>query len=336
MKISSLAFVLLNFVVAQVASSQDIYFSQYDRVPLSLNPALTGNMTNDYRLNINYRNQSSKILRGDDYTVNAISLERKFILKNGDAIGFGFSGWVDRAGEISFGTTQGRVLLSYQTIFGLKTKNQHTLSFGGDLGLVKSRMHHCQPRWDSQYFDLVDESTLLPMEYCLTSISPDLVWPDLSFGFNWSSLFSQDLTIHFGVAIHHAFQSRIKYFDLETYNMRRFVFHGGASKKVTEKVKIHPKLMFLTQGDTKQYILGTALELQLAKPRLQIGSYLKGGNEPVLGIKSDALINTVSLNYNSFQIGLSYDVPLNKADTRGTFSRAFELTTTFLFDVKKN
>src|SRR5579863_8951550 len=39
------------------AKAQDIHFSQYYASPLSLNPALTGNVNGVFRASFNYRNQ---------------------------------------------------------------------------------------------------------------------------------------------------------------------------------------------------------------------------------------------------------------------------------------
>src|SRR5579863_2409265 len=49
--------VLLVVVYAVTSNAQDIHFSQYYASPLSLNPALTGNVNGVFRASFNYRNQ---------------------------------------------------------------------------------------------------------------------------------------------------------------------------------------------------------------------------------------------------------------------------------------
>ena len=59
--------------------AQDIHFSQYYANPLNLNPALTGYMAGDQRLNINYRNQWARII--NPYKTLSVSYDQHFFRK---------------------------------------------------------------------------------------------------------------------------------------------------------------------------------------------------------------------------------------------------------------
>jgi len=104
-------FLILAFVLASTSAfiAQDIHFSQFYMSPLNLNPALTGVMNCNTRVVANYRNQWSQVLRGDAYNTYSVSYDQKIAVGRSDYFGIGGTFWGDRAGELSFGTTQGRL-----------------------------------------------------------------------------------------------------------------------------------------------------------------------------------------------------------------------------------
>ena len=93
---------------------QDIHFSQFYMSPLNLNPAMTGVMNCKNRAIVNYRNQWSQVLKGDAYNTYSISYDQKVAVGRSDFFGIGGTLWGDTAGELNYGTTQGRISFSLQ------------------------------------------------------------------------------------------------------------------------------------------------------------------------------------------------------------------------------
>ena len=93
--------------------AQDIHFSQFYMSPLNLNPAMTGVMNCKTRFVANYRNQWASVLKANAYNTYSASYDQKVPVGREDYFGIGGSLWGDVAGESRFGTTQGRISLSY-------------------------------------------------------------------------------------------------------------------------------------------------------------------------------------------------------------------------------
>jgi type IX secretion system PorP/SprF family membrane protein len=84
--------------------AQDLHFSQFNRTPLFLNPALSGAFEGQVRVMANFRNQWQAI----PVPYNSISLSADYNLTfetSRDRFGFGAQVVSDRAGDGKFTTT---------------------------------------------------------------------------------------------------------------------------------------------------------------------------------------------------------------------------------------
>ena len=130
-KISVVLFVLSTMIV----SAQDIHFTQFYMSPLNLNPALTGVMNCKTRMVANYRNQWAAVLAANAYNTYSVSYDQKIPVGREDYFGIGGSLWGDVAGESRFGTTQGRLSLSYSKKMAGYRKKASYLVIGADAAL---------------------------------------------------------------------------------------------------------------------------------------------------------------------------------------------------------
>jgi len=90
--------------------AQDIHFSQFYASPLTLNPAMTGNLNGSYRLTAIYRNQYASIPA--PYNTFAVSGDMSVLrgMLKGDHAGIGIVAYNDVAGDGNLSNTS--VLLS--------------------------------------------------------------------------------------------------------------------------------------------------------------------------------------------------------------------------------
>ena len=117
--------------------AQDIHFSQFYMSPLNLNPALTGVMNCNTRMVANYRNQWASALKAGAYNTYSASYDQKIPVGRSDYFGIGGVLYGDVAGETRFGTTQGRLSLSYAKKMGGYRKKAHYLVIGADGGFAQ-------------------------------------------------------------------------------------------------------------------------------------------------------------------------------------------------------
>src|ERR1700756_906529 len=85
---------------AGAVHGQDVHFTQYFTSPLTLNPAMTGLVSEDLRFAANYRNQWSSV-SANPYITGTVSYDMAMLkgkLPEGDALGIGILGLYDKSG----------------------------------------------------------------------------------------------------------------------------------------------------------------------------------------------------------------------------------------------
>src|SRR5688572_13026081 len=120
MSFSKNTHVLLTAAIILMAGnlfSQDIHFTQFYASPLTLNPALTGKMSGDYRLAAIYRGQYKSFTDGDytAYATPAASFDIPFVFgkKRNNAIGAGILVVNDLTNNKRLNTLQLQVSVAY-------------------------------------------------------------------------------------------------------------------------------------------------------------------------------------------------------------------------------
>lgn len=97
--------------------SQYFHFTQFDKSPLTLNPALTGSFYGDLRAYTLYRSQWAGVL-DKPFSTYSIGIQKPVYLET-DKLAFGFYALHDDAGENAFKTTHFSLSASYAKVVGL-------------------------------------------------------------------------------------------------------------------------------------------------------------------------------------------------------------------------
>ena len=336
--------VLATLFIGTSVMAQDIHFSQFYNSPLNLNPALTGVMNCNTRVVGNYRNQWSQVLRGDAYNTYSVSYDQKIAVGRSDYFGIGGTFWGDRAGELSFGTTQGRMSFSYSKKMGGYRKKAHYLVFGADAGITQRRIDVTDARWPSQHDGnggFNDDPSAIPL--IQGDINPDILHADVSAGLVWFSVLDDRNNYYVGAALHHLNQPNVTFFTSSVSSTgqenvealtSRFTFHAGGEFELNKDMSFVPGLIYMSQGEHLEINLGTALRFNLGSrsdgQSWQIGGWYRLGNQVDGGIHSDAVIISTRFEYGNYGIGFSYDITVSQLREAASFNGAFEFALNYL------
>lgn len=127
----NLLLVLIFFVTALQLSAQDARMSQWEHIPLLVNPANTGNLDSGItRTILGYANLHSKKLSNSFYN---LSIDTR-LGKGKWAVGF--NGFYSGQNDFSVRNTAG--LISVARNFALDRKEKHRFSVGAQLGIIQS------------------------------------------------------------------------------------------------------------------------------------------------------------------------------------------------------
>lgn len=335
--IKQLAFMACALFASVSLMGQDIHFSQFYMSPLNLNPALTGVMNCNTRVVANYRNQWSQILGGDAYNTYSVSYDQKIAVGRSDYFGIGASFWGDRAGELSFGTTQGRISFSYSKKMGGYRKSAHYLVFGADAGISQRRVDINNARWASQHDGMGRRDASIPgPDLESLGFNADFLHADLSAGLVWFSVLDDRNSYYVGLAMHHLNQPNVSFYGeaAEEALTSRITLHAGGEFEMNRDISIVPGFIYMTQGQHMEFNFGTSFRFNLG-PRSdqqswQLGAWYRVGNKVEGGIHSDALILSTRFDYGNYGIGFSYDITVSKLRNAGTANGAFEFSLNYL------
>ena len=335
--IKQLAFMACALFASVSLMGQDIHFSQFYMSPLNLNPALTGVMNCNTRVVANYRNQWSQILGGDAYNTYSVSYDQKIAVGRSDYFGIGASFWGDRAGELSFGTTQGRLSFSYSKKMGGYRKSAHYLVFGADAGISQRRVDLNNARWASQHNGNGGHDPLAPApDLNVLGFNSDFLHADVTAGLVWFSVLDESNSYYVGGAMHHLNQANVSFYG-ETADealTTRFTLHAGGEFAINRDMSVVPGFIYMTQGQHMEINFGTSLRFGLGpksdQQSWQLGAWYRIGNKVDGGIHSDALILMTRFDYGNYGIGFSYDITVSKLRQAGTANGAFEFSLNYL------
>jgi|TARA_B110000879_G_scaffold180046_1_gene236389 type IX secretion system PorP/SprF family membrane protein len=313
--------------------AQDIHFSQFYMSPLNLNPAMTGVMNCKTRFVANYRNQWASVLKANAYNTYSASYDQKVPVGREDYFGIGGSLWGDVAGESRFGTTQGRLSLSYSKKMAGYRKKSSYLVIGVDGGMTQRRISDKDLRWPSQITTNGFDPQLLPNEAGFTDF--DFLFADLGAGLLWFSVIDKNTNYYLGAALHHLNQPDVSFLGSVESLYTKVTLHGGAQFEIQPKISLLPYIVYMAQGQHRELNGGASVRFALGPSRLsnqswQLGAWYRLGSKDEGGIHSDAVILSSRFDYENFGIGFSYDVNISKLSSAGSANGAFEFSLQYL------
>ena len=305
--------VLLCAIVWSAGLAQDAHYSQYFMSPLYTNPALTGQINGNYRVNSLYRTQWNTF--GDAYTTSSLSGDMRI-----KEFGVGVS-FVDQfSGENGFNTLEAVVSGAYDLAFKNNT-GQH-LVFGVQLGLINKSFR--------------DKNVSLPDQYipgfgAIGAKNEDFdglsaYGADINFGvlwFNGSSNLSY--TPFVGAAAFHLAPVNESFEEggEKATLPRRYLVHGGVRYRTESAIDITPHAQAMLQKDADNAIVGVNVSYGLIDTYTRI----EGGLSYRV---NDAAVAYLGAIYKDFQLGVSYDFNISSLSDHGRLKNSLEFSLTYI------
>ncbi len=310
----ALCLIGLFFIVGTTEiTAQDVHLSQFFHNNLNLNPANTGDFDGDFRLTGNYRNQWREI--SVPYVTTMGSFEKKF---------FYFTHEID-AGILlindqfsGFNLSTNKILLSgaYSRLFG-----SNLLRIGVQSGIVYKRTDFNNQTFPNQWLYEQGEfvQAISNME---DNLGTNALYPDVNLGLSWGRQFSPALTTKIGFAINHLNKPKDGFHENEERLPWRYVAHAGLNWS-SGKIHLEPKILYMTTTKTTDFIAGSKVGFNFSKKhktQLYAGAFLR-----TAFTNHDAIIGLLGMQYNQFNVGLSYDYNISGLSDNTSNKSSFEI-----------
>lgn len=334
MKIKSILCGILFTLCGISLHAQDIHFSQFYQSPLNLNPALTGVMNCNKRLVVNYRNQWAAAAGANAYNTFSASYDQKLPVGQRDYFGVGGTLWSDVAGELNFGTTQGRFSFSFSKFMGGSRKKANYLVAGADAGITQRRVNLSDARWPSQH----DGNGRFDPSFGNPEIinNPQFLYADVSLGLIWFSVLDEATNYYVGAAMHHLNQANVSFLEQQSVSLySRYTAHAGGQFPLTPRVSILPGILAMIQGPHREYNGGVNFRFRMGASRtsnqyFQVGAWYRGASDVDGGLLSDAIILNTRFEQGNYSFGFSYDWTVSTLSQAGAANGAFEFSMNYL------
>ena len=306
-----LVVVLISLVTTSVVAQIDPHFSQYYMYPLWLNPALTGAVDGNYRVSVEQRQQWGSI--ATPFVTTGLSADMT-TTKN---INFGVNVLQQTAGDAGYKYTTGDLSISYSGIrFG--REGDKVVTFGMQGGFLGRQISLSNAQVNDQYQGGVYNPNSATNE---AIVKPSASSFDMGAGvFYYDADPDKKVNLFAGFAAGHLTQPNDPFLSSNN-NAKlpiRYTTHGGANIYLSDKAQFVPNVLWMTQGNVSEVMLGGYVQMAL-NPTTDITG---GLNYRV----NDAVSPYVGLKISDFTFGLSYDVNSSQLGKLVSGANGFELS----------
>lgn len=280
--------------------SQDAHLSQYYTAPMYLNPGMSGQMDEDFRISGNYRSQWQSITV--PYVTSALSYDMKSRKK------FGFGGLFlnSRAGDGNLNVINGLLSAAYH--FSLDTAETHKFSIGIQGGIIHKSIDWFQLLFGNQYSRSNGGGFDSSIDPGIALLNSNVTIPDLNFGIMYyftrlSSTFNPFL----GASVYHLTRPNESFFEDNIKVPRNYKAHGGVKINVSTTWQFLPLLSYMRQEKFNDIAFNLISHYYLK----DADAYLILGPTYRTTRHIDALIMDIGLKKGKFIYSLSYDVNMS-------------------------
>ncbi len=299
--IDSIKKLLVAFLVASSfvnIYAQDLHFSQFYSSPLTLNPAHTGSMKEDFRLAGIRRDQWSGI--ASSFITTALSGEISFRdgFLNEDKLALGIVLYDDNMGE---GTLKSQsLLLSTAYHHTLDAHRLHDLSLGAQIGVMRKRLNEDGLQFENQFQDWEFQESLSNGE------NFDILNQNhfsLHIGALWKyTITPKKLRYHLGFSTFQITSPSETFLKNGNNELNtRFTIHTGIDYRITPKLVLSPKFLFMTQSNARDINLGTMLGYEFTEDFILLGGYWNRLYDSHIGMIGTRI-------FKNYELKFSYDL----------------------------
>ncbi|MCH8317182.1 MAG: PorP/SprF family type IX secretion system membrane protein [Bacteroidetes bacterium] len=290
------------------SNAQDKHFSQFYYSPLNLNPALTGAIEGNFRTMLNYRNQWRGITSPFVTTSFGADVTLRGTEWGEDWFGSGLVIVNDKAG--SGGLSDLRLMLSGSYFKWLDQYNY--VSAGVQAGIVQRKIDFSSFEFESQFVNNSPDPGITQDKISSFNF-------DMHAGAAWFFKPNEGMQISTGFGFFHLLKPKKSFIDANYLDSlgedigkedRMGVFHSSARIALTREIDLLPALLYQRKKKAQELMAGTSVGFSFIKGRKTRGIVLVGGWLRFFE-NIDAFILSTGLEYESFTLGISYDVNIS-------------------------
>lgn len=322
--------------VAQISFGQDVHFSQNFATPLFINPAMTGVMNGDVRLNVAYRNQWSSLLSTRPFRTVFASGEMAFKgFRDADRLATGLMVYNDRGGMAGINTTY----ITATTAYNVALSDAAYVSLGVTGGVMQKHIDLNEAQFGNQY----DGDTYNPDLTTGEDFQQINIWrPSVGAGALFYYMPTRRSSVFMGLGMYHLLRSDYAFTDYS-----RDLYKGkisaqlGGSLPLGEQWDVVPSLYYIKQQQHYKLDAGTFVRYVFNRDRrsglekaFNFGAWTRLTGGEAGGVV--AIIPAAKLDYQNVSVGISYDLTTGSLNSTNGGNGGVELTISYVAKTREN
>ena len=319
---------VLFLFITITAKAQDIHYSQYYLSPLTLNPALTGDMDGTYRVGAIYRNQYGSVTI--PYVTPSVFADFA-LFKGGKSksfLGIGFLVLNDQAGDGDLENTTLMYSMAYHQ--ALDEDGFWHLSIGLQGGYVFKTVNISALTFPQSWNSNTNQFDLQPGEYNLVGSDS---YPDFAAGIAINGSPSRYSLFTAGVGVFHVTMPTETFMGSSNTIGMKYIGHVSGTIGVHNKLYIFPSALFIDQSPNMEFTAGSSFGINFSQQNGVIGTiFYIGAYDRVTG--NDAIIPTIGFIIHGLQVGFAYDVNTSTLQAASGGQGAYEIGLIYTGNIK--
>lgn len=320
--------------------AQDILFAQQYAAPLHLNPSLTGGFGAKYRVSAIYRDQWRGPLERSISSFGA-GLDLRFDINEGifsnDAFGVGLLFLSDQASAVDLSTN---VVALSGAFHKLLARNQKQYISAGFQLLTGQRNILYEDLYFQDQFDGLNSfdqptSEDLPVN--------NFSYGDFAVGINFVSATSAGIEYYTGASMFHVLEPSFSFYAKDPDEIqqdkssskldRRYTVHAGSTIRTGDNLRLSPRLLFHSQGESMRGMAGLNLIIEPSRTdafNFHLGSWIALVRDFDGGPTPEAVGLLAGFGMGELLVGLSYDFNIRDIINYNTGQGTFEISVTYM------
>jgi type IX secretion system PorP/SprF family membrane protein len=312
--------------------AQDIHFSQHFHAQNHTNPSFNGLAPGMSRFSMNIKNQWISVR--SPFNTYLASFENSWKKNRYNPSFFSTAGLVyyDVAGDADFSTIQFSPSLAYT--FVLNSNFSSLFSVGIQPGIAQRSLDISKLRFDSQFNGYFFDPGLSTNEVI---DHQSFVFADIGLGAHYIQFIDKNTYFGLGLSASHINKPVVSFKDSENVRLdQKTTVHGEARFYIRNTIFL-PTMYFAKQGPHVEFIFGGRAIINREK-KFIIDNNLLFRKNFLLGLYyrgKDALILYSGVEFQNYNIGVSYDINLSRLIPASRGRGGFELSAAYIWQKQK-
>ncbi len=315
-----IAFYILSLFSLQFCLGQDVHFSQFEEIPIALNPALAGNSSSTKRAGLIYRNQWNSVSTPFQSSAFFADMKVEHPKLNGSHVGMGILFVNDRSG--SGGLKENHLIFSSNYQRFLNIQQTYLITAGPQIGFYQKGFDPSKLNFESDFS--YSSGSFISNGGFQNFSKSSVINFELGFGATVTKFDPSGLPTVIGISFSHLTTPNQSFLGVNEPLKMKKVFHANTVKEINTNMSVKPSALYMSQNEAKVLIVGAQLIYSL-------GTTLKEDTDLKIGAYyriDDAVFFTFGINHDNWGINLGYDYTIsNLSESAGTVN-AFEIAIT--------